>query len=180
MKQYVALLRGINVSGKNKIAMSNLKELLSDLGFMNVKTYLNSGNVVFFSDFDDEIQIAKLIQKKIQDVFGLDIPIYVISFDELKEIVYHAPSFWNDVNKAKYDNLIFMIPPITYEEVVENLGSLKDEYEKVFYDGKVIFWSFDRKNYQKSLWWKNSASSKISRWITIRNANTIKKIVGEL
>ena len=54
MKRYIALLKGINISGKNKIAMAELKEGIVDLGFDDVVTYLNSGNVIFCSDIDDK------------------------------------------------------------------------------------------------------------------------------
>ena len=54
MKSYIALLRGINISGKNKIIMSELKASFVELGYSEVSTYLNSGNVVFLSDVDDK------------------------------------------------------------------------------------------------------------------------------
>ena len=66
MKRYVALLRGINVSGKNRIAMSELKSGLEELGYADVRTYLNSGNAVFSVDEEDEIALANAIGDRIR------------------------------------------------------------------------------------------------------------------
>ena len=78
MQRYIALLRGINISGKNKIAMSELKEMFIELGFAEVVTYLNSGNVVFSSDVDDKSILSDKINGVIKDRFDLDIPVFII------------------------------------------------------------------------------------------------------
>ena len=116
--KYIALLRGINISGKNKIAMSELKKEFTTLGYKEVITYLNSGNVVFESDIEDK----------------------------------------------------------TYNEVFDTIGS-PNEYEKIQEYKNNIFWSFDLKNYRKSNWWSKTASTEVSNKITIRTANTMRKIL---
>lgn len=78
MKRYIALLKGINISGKNKIAMAELKEGIVDLGFDDVVTYLNSGNVIFCSDIDDKSVLSDKIKGMIKDRFDLDIPVFII------------------------------------------------------------------------------------------------------
>ena len=177
MKRYIALLRGINISGKNKIAMSDLKKGFSELGFADVITYLNSGNVIFSSPVDDKI-LADQIKFMIKDRFDLDIPIFIICQERLKEILNNAPDWWGNDNKEIYDNIIFMIPPLSYDEIYNELGDPKAEYEKVQNYEDAIFWSFSRKDYQKTNWWAKTANSKISDKITIRTANTVRKIVG--
>ena len=87
MNRYIALLRGINISGKNKIAMSELKEGFIKLHFTDVSTYLNSGNVIFSSDIDDKNILSDNIKSMIKDRFDLDIPIFIILQEELKEIL---------------------------------------------------------------------------------------------
>ena len=64
--RYIALLRGINISGKNKISMSELKTALSEKGFADVKTYLNSGNVIFSDDETDAVKLAERIRTIIE------------------------------------------------------------------------------------------------------------------
>ena len=81
MKKYIALLRGINISGRNKIAMSELKAGFTELGYTSVSTYLNSGNVIFLSDTDDKNVLSDTIKLMIKNKFDLDIPIFIIFSD---------------------------------------------------------------------------------------------------
>ena len=178
MKRYIALLRGINVSGKNKIVMSELKARFMELGYTAVSTYLNSGNVIFSSDIDDCDVLSGTIKEMIKNKFELDIPVFIISQIELEDILNNAPDWWGDGNKEIYDNLIFMFPSISYDKFYEEVGNLKEEYEKASHYKNAIFWSFRRQEYQKTNWWRETASSKVSDKITIRTANTVRKIVG--
>ena len=179
MKRYIALLRGINISGKNKIAMSDLKQGFIELGFAEVVTYLNSGNVIFSSELDDHDTLSNKIKLMIKNRFELNIPIFVISQKSLEDIINHAPDWWGNDNKEIYDNLIFLLPPLSYEEFSNEIGNMKDEYEKAYHYKNTVFWSFSRKNYQKTNWWSRTASSNISDKITIRTANTVRKLVDK-
>ena len=86
MKRWIALLRGINISGKNKIPMSDLKAGFEELGFKKVVTYLNSGNVMFDSDIDDNDVLSNHIQFMISERFELDIPVLIVCREELEEM----------------------------------------------------------------------------------------------
>ncbi|MEH2954953.1 DUF1697 domain-containing protein [Candidatus Merdisoma sp. JLR.KK011] len=79
MKRYIALLRGINISGKNKVPMAELKKGFETLAFVEVKTYLNSGNVIFSSDEDNIRKLTDKIEEMIKNQFGLVIPVFVLS-----------------------------------------------------------------------------------------------------
>lgn len=178
MKRYIALLRGINISGKNKIPMAELKAGFTELGFAEVATYLNSGNVIFLSAIDDIDTLSNKIKLLIKDRFGLDIPVFVLSQELLEDIVNHAPDWWGDDSKEIYDNLIFIMPPLSYEKFYEEIGNPNEEYEKSYHYKNAVFWSFCRKDYRKTNWWSKTANSNISGDITIRTANTVRKIVG--
>ena len=106
---FVAFLRGINISGKNKIVMSDLKIEFEKLGYSNVSTYLNSGNIVFSSEKADKI-IRRNIEKMLQNRFAVESSVYVIELEKLKHILEAAPSWWgtSDKNKNKYDNIILL------------------------------------------------------------------------
>ena len=130
MKRYIALLRGINISGKNKVVMAELKK-----------------------------EFESLEQGK------------------LKVILEHAPIWWGSDDKIIYDNLIFMIPPVTFKEVFEEIGEAKEGLEKIQNYKDVIFWSFSRKDYQKTNWWPKTTNTNVSKKLTIRTANTVRKIV---
>ena len=156
--KYIALLRGINISGKNKISMPELKKLLEENNYQNVSTYLN---------------IHTLIKTK----FILDIPVYITTDKELEDILNNSPKWWGSNNKEIYDNLIFIIPPTKYEEVYNTIGLPKEGLEQIEEYNNCIFWSFDLNNYRKSNWWVKTASTDIKDKITIRTANTMRKIL---
>ena len=174
--RYIALLRGINISGKNKISMPELKTALGEKGFADVKTYLNSGNVIFSDNETDIVKLAERIRTIILETFHLEIPVFVISQDELKGLFFKAPSWWENDNKDIYDNLIFAITPYSIETVAEKIGEPTEKIEKVQICGNAAFWSFDRKLYAKANWWKKTATPGIGKIVTIRTANTLRKI----
>lgn len=120
--KYIALLRGINISGKNKISMAELKKEFEDNNCKNVITYLNSGNVIFECSMDNKETIREEIYKMVKNKFNLDIPIFIISALELEDILNNKPKWWGTDNKDIYDNLIFIIPPTKYEEIKNILG----------------------------------------------------------
>lgn len=176
--KYIALLRGVNISGKNKIAMNELKKVLEENNYQDVKTHLNSGNVILKTSLDNKENIAKNISKIIKDNFNLDIPVFVITEIELEDILKNAPEWWGTDNKEIYDNLMFIMPPTNYQEVCDEIGLPSDGIDKINNYKNSIFWSFDLKNYRKSNWWIKTASTNIKDRITIRTANTMRKILA--
>ncbi len=178
MKRYIAFLRGINISGKNKVSMAELKKEFEKLEFGEVRTYLNSGNVAFSSEKGDTEKVTKQIEIMIKKQFTLDIPVFVILREELDDILHNAPDWWGNENKEIYDNLIFIMPPATFAEVYCEIGEPKEELERIKDYNEAIFWSFSRKDYQKTNWWSKTANANISNKLTIRTANTVKKMVG--
>lgn len=177
MKRYIALLRGINISGKNKISMQELKNCFIESGFVNVVTYLNSGNIIFSVNECAETILEDEIKIMIQERFGIDIPVFIILQEKLKDILNISPKWWGTDEKEIYDNLIFVIHPATAESIAAKTGELTKELEKIYICKNIIFWSFDRKNYAKANWWKKTASKGIGELLTIRTANTVKKII---
>lgn len=178
MKRYVALLRGINIGKKNKVPMTELKKGFEQLAFEEVKTYLNSGNVIFSSNENDTKKFTNQIEEMIKKQFNLDIPVFVISKEALEDILQNAPQWWGEDNKEIYDNLIFIMPPAKFFDVYNEIGEPKKELEMIENYKNAIFWSFSRKDYHKTNWWSKTASANISLKLTIRTANTIKKIVN--
>ena len=175
--KYIALLRGINISGKNKISMSELKLALEENKYQNVLTYLNSGNVIFEIDVADKEFIMNDICKIIKCKFNIEIPVFVMTAFELENILNNKPNWWGTDNKEIYDNLIFIIPNAKYEDIYNTIGNPKEDIEKIKEYNNFIFWSFNLKNYRKSNWWVKTASTDIKDKITIRTANTMKKLL---
>jgi len=174
MTKYIALLRGINVGGKNKVSMKALKELLEKNGFLDVDTYINSGNIIFSSDNSD-IEFLKMhCEALIFDTFKLKISVAVVSSAELIETLSNAPDWWDADAESKH-NAIFVIPPTTVDEVMKEVGEAKPEYEKVSSYGKVIFWSAPIKTFSRTRWLK-IVGKPVYDEVTTRNANTVKNL----
>lgn len=160
-----------------KISMNELKAGLEKIGFENVSTYLNSGNAIFQSEIDNKEVIKENIQRMIKERFNLEIPVYVTTAPELEDILKHTPEWWGTNNKKIYDNIIFIIPPTKYEEVYNTIGEPKENLEKIQEYNNIIFWSYKLKEYRKTNWWPKTAGTSISDKITIRTANTMRKVL---
>lgn len=177
MEKQIALLRGINISGKNKVSMPLLKAAFEDMGFLNVSTYINSGNVLFFSKNNVCGDMTARCKAMIEERFMLDVPVVIISQKELSEALDHAPDWWDiKSNEEVIHQAIFLIPPVTVCEIYEAVGEAKPEYEQVDYYKNVIFWSAKRATLSKTRWYK-IASSSVNNKVTIRNASTVKKLL---
>ncbi len=174
MIKYIALLRGINVGGKNKVSMPLLKALFEQNGFVDVVTYINSGNVIFSSDKTNGEELKKECESFIEDKFRLKIPVTIVSGEDLNAALDNAPLWWNKDEDTKH-NAIFVIPPMTVAEVFEQVGTIKPEYEKIDYYDRIIFWSAPIKTFSRTRWSKIVSSSVYDN-ITIRNANTVNKL----
>lgn len=84
MIKYLALLRGINVSGHNMIKMDALKKMLENMGFKNVETYIQSGNIFFDSEEENAASVGFKIKQEISKVFGYDVPVIMVSKTDLE------------------------------------------------------------------------------------------------
>ena len=175
MTRYIALLRGVNVGGNNIVKMADLKAAFERQGFGNVITYINSGNILFDSDTPDAATLQNICGRIIAEGFGLDIPVCVISADELTESLMRAPEWWNNMPNARHD-VFFVIPPVTASEIVARVGEAKEEYEKVDYNGRIIFWSAPMATFSRTRWSKLSKDKAMYQAITVRNANTALKL----
>ncbi|MDR2589114.1 MAG: DUF1697 domain-containing protein, partial [Spirochaetales bacterium] len=118
---YVTLLRGINVGGNAVIKMEALRAALCSLKFTDVKTYIQSGNIIFRAGETAPAKLAKKIEKKLAEEFGYDIPALVYTVNEYAQIVQEAPPlFGKEKEKYRYD-VWFLLPPLSAEEVAASL-----------------------------------------------------------
>ena len=91
---YVALLRGINVGGNNKVDMKKLKNTFEELGYTNVVTYINSGNIIFEAKGKKEDKIIKEIELAIKKDFALEIKVLIRDFESIKSLCKKIPNTW--------------------------------------------------------------------------------------
>jgi len=174
MIRYIALLRGVNVGGNNKLAMPALKAAFERQGFQNVITYINSGNIIFDSDLT-ESDVKSACEDLIEASFGLKIAVGIITADELSDALAHAPAWWDADAESKH-NAIFVIPPATVQDVCAQIGDIKPEYEKIFYFNKIIFWSAPVATFSRTRLTTIVKDKTVYNAVTIRNANTAKKL----
>lgn len=123
MEKYTAFMRGVNVGGKNKVSMPELKELLEQNGFDDVVTYINSGNIIFSSDNADEKRLKEEFEGLIANKFQLNIPIIIVSVNDLLTAFNHAPSWWGqDKDKDSKHNAIFIkLLPLHLKKHIQKL-----------------------------------------------------------
>ena len=134
---YVALLRGINVGGNNKVDMKILKVTFESLGFTNVVTYINSGNIVFEDSTRGQKSLACKIEDAIKRDFKLDIKVLVKSFEEIELICRQLPDTWvkNEVMRTDvcFCGMTLTIPKFCYVKI---FLSLRHDFTKTCYDKK--------------------------------------------
>ena len=169
---YAALLRGINVGGHNKVNMKELKEAFEQAGMSSVKTYINSGNIVF-QDSREKEQVTILLEQAILEWFGLRIRVLVYSFDEYSRIAQAVPSEWANDKQLKSD-VLFLWQQIDQESVMEQLP-LKPDIDQAIYVPGAILWSVDREQTSRSGMAKIVGTA-LYKQVTIRNVNTVRKI----
>lgn len=174
MERYIALLRGVNVGGHNKIPMPHLRAALEKDGLSEVSTYINSGNLLFCCDGISTTQLQAQCRRVIQTEFGLDIAVAVLSAKDYVQALCHAPAWWGSEPDYK-NNVIVVIAPAGAADLVGEVGA-REEYEKVAYHGQVIFWSAPLKTFSRTRWSKVVTSSAYGS-ITVRNANTARKLL---
>ena len=91
MIKYVSLLRGINVGGQNKIKMEELKRLYDSLGFTKIKTYIQSGNIIFESPISDTSDLVNKIETSIKQTYGFSVTVIIRTASEFQQVVNNNP-----------------------------------------------------------------------------------------
>ena len=172
--RYILLLRGINVGGKNKVPMSELKEALSNEGFMDVDSYINSGNWVFSSEESYESCIAKL-EHLLDNNYDFDIPFVLLSKDDYLKEKEELPDWWNG-EFARRD--VIFIPRQIDKSVITDFINKSEFYNEIVYIGEnAIFWGkYDEAQYLKSTYHKKLMKQDFYKSVTVRNGKTFEKI----
>ena len=113
MQKLVALLRGINVGGHHKVPMAELKTILVNMGCNNVKTILNSGNVVFETKKKDIAGLERIIEMALTENFGFPIPVILIPHKQINELVNDDPFANVEIHKNIRLYVSFLKEPST-------------------------------------------------------------------
>jgi uncharacterized protein (DUF1697 family) len=173
MTTFVALLRGINVGGNNMISMKSLKASFEELGFKDVATYINSGNILFKSTQPDARKLETQIEKMLVAEYKLGCKVVIRSADEMARLVRKLPKDWTGGKDWRY-NVVFLRHTIDSKDIVKQLNA-KSEIEQVTYVPGTLLWSAHVKDLTRTAMVK-IASHKLFQEMTVRNVNTTRKL----
>ena len=171
---YVALLRGINVGGKNKVDMKQLKAVFEDAGMTSVRTYINSGNVIFTSRIRSRARLTEVLEEAIARKFGFTIGVLVRDRESMRAVVKALPQTWVNDATMRCD-VMFLWDDVARASVVKELP-IKPEIEELKYVAGALIWRVDRENVTRSGLVKLVRSPLYKR-MTIRNCTTARKLV---
>lgn len=172
MSRHIALLRGINVGGRT-VKMADLRECFEEMGFEDVSTLLQTGNVTF----EATGKVAGLktkIQKGLSDRFGYDAKVQVLKRAQLTKIIDGYP--FGSAGDSQHDYVIFMEDGLEKKLVKEDVELAKGE--KVEAGRGVVYWRVDKGSTLKSSFSKLLSKAKYKDFNTNRNLNTVRKLAA--
>jgi len=172
--RYVALLRGINVGGTNKVAMTELKAVFEAAGMADVRTYINSGNVLFSTALRGRAKTTLLLERAIRERVGFDVGLILRDAKELRSVVEAMPAHWRNDDSMKCD-VLFLWKDVDRPAILEEL-SFRPEMEHVIYTPGAVIWGIDRKNVTRSRL-PRIVGTPLYKRMTIRNCNTARKLL---
>jgi uncharacterized protein (DUF1697 family) len=171
-RPYVALLRGINVGGKTKVDMATLREVVAGAGCEDVRTYINSGNVLF-RDARSAGALVPLLESAITDEFGFQVPVQLRDLRAVRRLCEAIPDEWTNDKELKTD-VMFIPADVDKRGLLDSIKH-NPEIENVLHAPGAIVWNVTRRNQTRS----NAtrlAGTELYRRMTIRNVNTVRKL----
>jgi uncharacterized protein (DUF1697 family) len=178
MTIYIALLRGINVGGKNQIKMADLKRILESIGLIRVETYIQSGNVIFESN-DNEVTLRKKIEDKVEAKFGFSAVVVLRTAAELERLIRDCPFSEAEVAEAESANLegesryVALLTEAPVQEKIEYLNPFQSESDQYRIKNRDIYLLFRHSIRNSKL---ANSLQKLDAPATVRNWKTINKL----
>ena len=174
MKRYALLVRGINVGGKNKVVMAQLRQELTELGLEKVESYINSGNI-FFTSTDAKARLVEMLEAFFEVHYPFIQSFSLLSQEDYEAEVENLPAWWNE-DLARKD-VLFYTERLDVDQVIEKVDNLKLENEVLHFGRLGIFWGkYSEESYYETAYHKYLLKMPFYRQITIRNAKTFDKI----
>lgn len=175
MNQYIAFFRAINVGGYNKIKMQDLRDLFISLSFKEVKSYIQTGNIIFKTDNDDEQEISNSIISKVKIDFGYDVKLLLMKECDLIKAAENNPFATAENIEEKRLHMIFLSETVKPEDI-NKLKSLNSDRDKIEIGNKVAYLlCYDE--YRKTAFGNNKLEKILKVQGTTRNWNTVSKVI---
>ena len=178
--EYVALLRGINVGGNNKVVMSELREQIEAAGFGHVRTYINSGNLLFEAEADAPCEdVAQTVEDTLARHYDFPIRLALLMGQDYLAELHSLPDWWHG-EVARRDAL-FYTRGLDRGHVRERIEAMELGDEAVYFGEHAVFWGkFDEKNFLKTAYHRRLLREDFYRQVTIRSGSTVEKIASLL
>mgnify|MGYP001005372311 CR=1 FL=1 len=180
--EYVALLRGINVGGTNKVVMSELREQIADEGYTNVRTYINSGNLLFEAEAGTNTPceaVAQIVEEALARRYDFPIRLALMTAQDYLAELRNLPDWWH-CEVARRDAL-FYTRGLDPDHVRERIEAMELGDEAVHVGEHAVFWAkFDEKTFLKTAYHKRLLREDFYRQVTIRSGSTVEKIAAML
>ena len=180
--EYVALLRGINVGGTNKVVMSELREQIADEGYTNVRTYINSGNLLFEAEAGTNTPceaVAQIVEEALARRYDFPIRLALMTAQDYLAELRNLPDWWHG-EVARRDAL-FYTRGLDPDHVRERIEAMELGDEAVHVGEHAVFWAkFDEKTFLKTAYHKRLLREDFYRQVTIRSGATVGKIAAML
>src|SRR6202048_1810277 len=170
---YVAFLRAVNVGGKGIVSMAAIKEALAALGLSDVRTYINSGNVIFSTRASDAQRLTARIQKALEQHTGMAIKVLVMDHKTLKKMVDAIPRNWVDDKTMR--TYVFLLWKDRDDRSIRDRLPIKPGVDELKYTPGAVVWRVDRENVGRSQM-NRIVGTPLYKKITIRSANTMRKL----
>lgn len=170
---YVAFLRGVNVGGKGIVSMAAIKEALVALGLSDVRTYINSGNVIFTARASDTQRLTARIEKALEQHTGMAIKVLVMDHKSLKNLIDAIPRDWVD-DKTMRTYVLLLWKEIDDRTILDRLP-VNPGIDELRYAPGAVVWRVDRENVSRSRM-NRLVGTPTYKQITIRSANTMRKL----
>jgi len=180
MKQtYISLLRGINVGGHNKILMKDLTEMFIKTGFEGVKTYIQSGNIIFKYDSKETSELEQTIHEAISKTFQLDVPVIIRTSEQFEALANQNPFMNNDPDPKSLHLALLQREP--EKRLVDALSTYQIGNDQFKLIGQDIYLfcpdGFGKTKLSNTFWdQKLKTISTIRNWKTIQELNALAKI----
>lgn len=175
MKTYISILRGINVSGQKSIKMDALKETYASLDFSNVKNYLQSGNIIFSAMETETGQLAEKISLQIEKDFGFQVPILVMTKEELQKIIDENP-FAKDSKKDLAALYVTFLASSPREFDRQDIEKVAREDEEIYFGSDAVY-LFCPNGYGRTKLNNTFLERKLKLTATTRNWKTTNKLL---
>lgn len=170
----VGLLRGINVGGKNKVDMRDLRSAVEQAGMTRVRTYINTGNVIFSTRARNIARLQTRLETAVAERFGLRVKVLVRELDRMRAVADSLPPEWVNDKAAKCD-VLFLWEDVDRPDVLEELD-IRPGIDDVRYVPGAVLWHVDREQLTRSGMMR-LVGTPLYQKTTIRNCNTVRKLV---